>query len=129
MNMNVLKQAAIVVAFVISVTGMFAQAKGTITGKVIDKNTGDVLPGTTVMIEGTTSGTATSIDGVYYLKADSGTYNILCTFISYQTQLVKNVEVRPNSVVTIDFALGDNTELEEVVIEARTLLSQPTLHS
>ena len=42
----------------------FAQNTGKLAGRVTDESTGDGLPGATIVIEGTTFGTATDLDGV-----------------------------------------------------------------
>ena len=40
---------------------------GKISGKVIDGSTGEALPFVNVMIEGTTQGAATDLDGNYFI--------------------------------------------------------------
>ena len=50
-----------------------AQSKGSIIGTVIDKSTGETLPGASVFIEGTTLGTMTDLDGKFRLgNLDAG---------------------------------------------------------
>ena len=51
----------------ISSISLFAQQDKTITGKVTSE-TGETLPGVTVMVKGTTTGTVTNMDGNYTLK-------------------------------------------------------------
>ena len=43
----------------------------TITGTVIDSQTKETLPGATVILKGTTSGTSTDIDGKFSLSVSS----------------------------------------------------------
>ena len=55
-----------------------------ITGKVTDATTGDGLPGATVLIEGNTTGTSTTVDGTFKLEATpEGT--LVISFIGYET--------------------------------------------
>ena len=110
-------------AFCITSAISIAQNKGIITGKVTDNATGEVLIGAAVVIEGTTTGVAADINGVYSLKLDTGTYNLACSFISYNTEVVRNVIVTADGVVNIDFKLGTNTRLDEVVVETKQTVS------
>jgi len=55
-----------------------------ISGKVTDASTGDPLVGATVLIEGNTTGTSTTIDGTFKLDATpEGT--LVISFIGYET--------------------------------------------
>ena len=45
-------------------------AQHTVTGKIVDKQTGETLIGASVVIQGTTEGTVTDIDGKFQLKTD-----------------------------------------------------------
>ena len=57
---------------------------GKIAGIIIDRSTGDPLPGANVFVQGTTLGTATDMDGQYIiLQVPPGTYNIV---IDYNTK-------------------------------------------
>lgn len=83
-----------------------------ITGTVSDAETGETVPGVSVVVEGTTSGTVTDIDGAYTLNIDNGDVTLLYSFIGYLT----SKEVVGNRSV-IDVALGISvTELEEIVV-------------
>ena len=84
----------------------------TITGKVTDEQ-GNVLPGVTVMIKGTTLGTATSPDGEYKLEIPgSGDQVLVFSFVGMKTQ-----EIAIGSRTKIDVKLAEDTEtLEDVVV-------------
>lgn len=83
-----------------------------ITGQVTDASTGDPLPGVTIMIEDTQTGTVTDANGNFKLPATSNkAVNLVFSFIGYKTQTVSTV---PGKVVTIKMALQTNS-LEEVV--------------
>ncbi len=98
----------------------FAQ-KGTIKGTVIDAKTSEVLIGATVMLEGTTVGTITDFDGNFLIeKIEPGTYNVRCSFISYETTIKENVSIADGQEVVIDFKLGESTvEIEGVNVVAK----------
>lgn len=58
-------------------------------GVVVDGETQETLPGVTVMIEGSTKGTATNNNGEFTFPIDSGSYNIIFSFIGYERQIKK----------------------------------------
>lgn len=57
----------------------------TVTGKVIDLKDGSSLPGVTIIVKGTSSGSITDIDGKYSIKATKGQV-LQYSFIGYKTQ-------------------------------------------
>lgn len=81
-----------------------------VTGKVVDDQ-GVAVPGATVMIEGTSTGTATDADGNYSIQVEEGAV-LLISFIGYQTQRV----MVGNSTVLNVTLREDSTALEEVVV-------------
>lgn len=97
---------------------IFAQ-QATLTGKIIDKKTGEELIGASVILEGTTTGGTADLNGRYTIKAPPGLYNVICSYISYQKITIKNVKLDAGKVTTLDFLMeSDNVALKEVVIEA-----------
>jgi TonB-dependent receptor len=92
---------------------------GNISGKIIDKITGEEIIGAVVKIEGTNTATTTDLSGNYNLKVPAGNHTIACNFISYRKIIVNNVAVKEGEIITLDFTLeSDNVEIKEVVIEA-----------
>lgn len=97
----------LLLAFVVQLT--LAQEK-TISGTVSD-GSGLPLPGATVIIKGTTTGTSTDFDGVYSIKAAPGA-TLVFSFVGYATQ-----EIPVGSSSTINVTMAENAAaLEEVVI-------------
>ncbi len=78
---------------------LFAQ-KRQITGTVFDE-TGKSIPGVTVMVTGTTRGTATNLDGQYSIEAQSGDI-LRFSYIGYKTQ---EVSVTSQSVLNVTLAV------------------------
>ncbi|WP_299778368.1 SusC/RagA family TonB-linked outer membrane protein [uncultured Formosa sp.] len=96
-------------AFVVQFT--FAQQK-TVSGTVTGED-GLPLPGTTISVIGTKTGTSTDFDGNYSLKANTGN-KLRFSFMGFIT---KEVTISMSS--TIDVVLiEDATSLEEVVVVA-----------
>lgn len=81
-----------------------------ISGRVTDEN-GDGIPGATVMVEGTTIGTATDIDGNFSLEVPDGAV-LLISFIGYESQ---RVEVGDQT--QFEIVMGEDlSSLDEVVV-------------
>ncbi len=110
-------QKLVVLLFALNVV---AQAqKGKIAGKVIDKKSGEDIIGATIVVEGTTNGASTDIDGKYVLSLEPGKYTILISYVSYKTQKIENVIVKSNEVTNLSAAIEEaTTELGEVEIVA-----------
>lgn len=88
----------------------YAQQK-TISGKVTDADSGEPLPGVTIVVKGTTNGTITNFDGNFSLQAEEG-QTLAFSFIGYTTQ---NVEIGTTSEINLQ--LQPTVEsLEEVVV-------------
>ncbi len=99
-------------------TTVFAQT-GNISGKIIDKQTGEEIIGAVVKIDGTNTATSSDLSGNYNLKLPAGNHTIVCNFISYRKIIVNNVAVKEGENITLDFTLeSDNVAIKEVVIEA-----------
>lgn len=118
----------LIIVLVVIQTQNFAQSSGSIAGKIIDKNTNEELIGANVLIEGTTIGASTDIDGKYIIKGLSeGNYTIKVSYISYQTITVKDVNVQSGVMAKLDVSLeSTSTELQEVLVTAEALKNTET---
>ena len=88
-----------------------ASAQTTIKGVVSDEN-GEPLIGAGVVVEGTTVGTITGIDGDYVLTVPADAVNLVFSFIGLADQTVPI-----NGQTVIDVVLkADQTFLDEVVV-------------
>ncbi|GAF02524.1 SusC/RagA family TonB-linked outer membrane protein [Saccharicrinis fermentans] len=67
------------------ITNMAMAQQVTISGTVRDAGMSEVLPGVTVLIKGTTTGTITTPDGTYTLNANKGDV-LMFSFIGYMGQ-------------------------------------------
>jgi len=81
-----------------------------VSGVVRDANTGETMPGVSIVIKGTAMGTQTDGDGRYSLRADVGQV-LVATFLGYKpTEHVI-------ASATADFGMEqDETSLDEVVV-------------
>nr|WP_298994525.1 TonB-dependent receptor [uncultured Polaribacter sp.] len=81
-----------------------------VTGVVKDATTGEVLPGVSISIKGTTLGTETDFDGLYSIKVDKGA-TLVFNYLGYQK---KEVVVNES---TINVSLSESAEtLDEIVV-------------
>ena len=93
----------------LSVQTIFAQEK-TISGTITDNN-GLPLPGASVIIKSTTSGTSSDFDGNYSIKANIGS-TLIFSFIGYTSQ-----EITVSNSTIINTVLQESTQsLDEVLI-------------
>ncbi|MEO8398930.1 MAG: carboxypeptidase-like regulatory domain-containing protein, partial [Ignavibacteriaceae bacterium] len=104
---------------------------GKITGNVKDASTGELLIGTNIIIEGTSLGAATNLEGYYViLNVPPGTYNLKASMIGFASSIVQGVRVNIDQTTQIDFQLSSNTiETEEVVVVASTPIVQKDVSS
>jgi len=81
-----------------------------VTGKVLDEF-GQPLPGVTIIIEGTTRGTVTDLEGNYEIAAEEGEV-LVFSFIGFKDE---RVTVQSQSTVNVTM-LEDEKSLDEVVV-------------
>ena len=99
---------------------------GKIAGQVMDAQTGEVLPGVNVIIEGTTQGAVTDGDGYYtILGVSAGTYAVRASFVGYTPQVIEDVRVNIDLTTELDFQLQEATVgLDEMVVTAERPIVQ-----
>lgn len=88
-----------------------AQEK-TITGKVLDAETGTPMPGVSVLVKNTTRGVVTGIDGEYSIEVEP-TAILIFSFIGYETLEVKASQ-SPQEVTLVPSI----EQLQEIVVVA-----------
>lgn len=105
-----------------------AQNTAKLAGTVVDAESGDPLPGATVMIEETTLGAATNSEGDYTIfEVPPGTYTVTASFVGYATVRRQEVEVIGGITNRVDFELSTSElELEVVEVAAERPLVNPT---
>ena len=105
---NLFKTLTFIAFFAISINVMAQQI---VTGNVSDTN-GLPLPGATVVIKGTSSGTTNDFDGNFSIETNSGEV-LVVSYIGYITQ-----ELTVSDSATINVVLESDQLLDEVVITA-----------
>ena len=96
-------------------TGFFAFAHAqvrTITGVVSASDTKETLPGATIVLKGTSTGTVTNIDGHYSISVKSEKAILVYSYVGYE-----NKEVVLGAQTSVDVQLDPKkTMLDEVVV-------------
>jgi hypothetical protein len=110
-----MRKLAILFFAVIFSAGLIAQnLTGKLSGTV--SSDGEPLVGANVVLEGTSSGAASDINGAYYIfDVQPGTYTIRVNYIGYKSQIVSNVRVTIGLTTIHDF------EMEVAAVEGETV--------
>ncbi|MEI6851307.1 MAG: TonB-dependent receptor [Bacteroidota bacterium] len=91
-----------------NVTSTFSQNE-IITGTITDKKTKETIVGASVVIQGTTIGAGSDLNGVFKINSvKPGTYSLVVSFISYKKQVVDNVKVVKGKPTELNFELEED---------------------
>ena len=125
--MAISKKVLLYLFLIVNISVTLAQVPGKIAGKIFDSTTGEPLPGANIMVNGTTIGASSDIEGNYAtLNISPGTYVVSASFIGYQKFIVKNIRVVAGFTTNLDFTLSESSmQLSEtVVVTAKEQLVQ-----
>ncbi|UYQ93249.1 carboxypeptidase-like regulatory domain-containing protein [Chitinophaga horti] len=124
-----MRRITIVLQFIIvfvlgAITQASAQSNGKVSGKVTDRKSGESLIGVTVIVQGTSTGAVTDVEGRYNISVKPGTYTLQVKFMGYATKEISEVVVKAGGVTNLDLTMDEpkSEKLNEVVIRgsART---------
>lgn len=98
---------------------VFSQ-KGTIRGTVIEDATGETVIGASVVIKNTINGVSTDLDGQFSLQVEEGTYDLVVSYISFESLTIQSVIVKSGEVTLLNnIRMRENSlQLGEVMITA-----------
>jgi len=90
-----------------------------ISGKIIDKETNEPIPGANVYLSNTVSGASTGTDGEYTFSTElEGNFVLVATFIGYKTQS-KPIILKAGNNQIANFQLNEDvTQLGEIVVRS-----------
>ncbi|WP_271782520.1 TonB-dependent receptor [Aquimarina algiphila] len=116
----------VLILSILFVSHMHAQVYGELSGNVTDQ-TGQFILGASVFLEGTEKGAQTDFDGNYRIEnITPGSYNLIVSYVGFETQTKFNVIVKSKGTPTNNFVLKESTEaLDEVVISNANKISRP----
>ncbi len=110
-----LKKVFLLLCISVLTSTVYAQT-GTIKGNVKDGKTNDYMIGATVMIQGTSKGTTTDLDGNFeILEIPAGIYNLLVTSVGYSDLLIEKVRVESGKETIINTSLEEQSQVLETV--------------
>lgn len=95
----------------ISCIGLHAQER-TVTGKVTDAANGEAMLGVNIVVQGTTIGAISDLNGNYSITVPSGEASIMYSFIGYS---VKLVTVGVQTVIDVEL-VASTVGLDELVV-------------
>ncbi len=117
MNKNLLK-AITTFLILFTSTVLYAQT-GQISGKIIDKKTGEDLIGVSLSVQGTSFGATTNYEGKFNIvNLKPGVYVINISYVGYIKKQIDGILVKAGETTTLNIGLEEATqELKEVVIK------------
>ncbi len=107
-----LRFLAILLIFLGSVQMSFSQNTKTVTGNIVDASDKEPIIGASVLVDNSTIGTVTDIDGNYSISVPVEAKQLKISFIGYHTQ---KINIGSNNVINIELR-EDNQLLDEVVV-------------
>ncbi len=94
-----------------------ADTSGKLTGRITDKKSGEPLIGINIVIQGTSIGTATDVDGYFVIiNVSPSVYNVRISSVGYETKVVQGVVINSGQTTTL------NEKLSEQVIEGNEVI-------
>jgi len=118
----------LLIVIVFASKSVYAGTTGKIFGIVKDSDTGEPLPGCNIIIEGTTLGAASNIDGKFFiLNIPPGIYSVRATMIGYKSYRIDNVRILIDLTTSLEFIMEVqvlNFNEEVVVIAKRPLIQK-----
>jgi len=113
------KLSILIVLQFIATTFILAQT-GIIKGRVYNSINNDPVMFANVVIEGTTKGATTDIEGNYEITAlEPGIYNVKVTYIGFKDKTEYEIEITNSKPYMVNIAMDEQTEnLTEVVVAA-----------
>jgi len=110
-----MKKRLLKLVMLLWLTGAAAYAQTVVSGKVISAADGAPIPGVSILVKGTSTGTSSDAEGKYSLNVpDAGSNVLVVSFIGFTTQ-----EVAIGGKTLLDISLEEDiTQLNEVVVTA-----------
>jgi hypothetical protein len=95
-----------------------------VSGRIIDAETNEAIPGATIIIKGSTIGTASDLNGGYSLSLPNNSCELQVSYVGYLPQVLRvnsstmNVYLKPNmqkldEVVVTAYGIQRDSEMEE----------------
>ena len=121
-----MRPIAFIFAALMAVGPVAAQVgSGTLKGKIMDLDADSPLPFASVVLflnGNQVSGTNTDFDGEYTIKpVQPGTYEVLVSFVGYQSQKITGVKITANKIQFVNAELSAGVMMEEAEVVEYTV--------
>ena len=111
------------VLFFCILTNSVSAQFGKISGKIIEEQSGLAISNVTVTVEGLKKTVITDLNGIYTISNLAvGTYNIQCTYISYNPKIVEGIIVKADEVTNTNISLTENKNAKLDVVTVTTTI-------
>ncbi|MBN2281968.1 MAG: TonB-dependent receptor [Candidatus Marinimicrobia bacterium] len=111
-----MQPSKVILTILILLSSLLA-SNGTIAGRVIDEGTQKPLIGVNVILEKTTLGAASDINGDFRIEnVEPGNYNLSFHFMGYKKIMKSDIQVKPDRTTI------QNAELPEAVLQGETVI-------
>jgi len=109
--------------FLLLTISAFAQTTGKIAGKISDAETKEPLVGANVVIEGTTIGAATGVDGEFFIiNVPPGSYTLKIMMMGYENIRLEKLSVSVNRTAYVAVEMKPTIIMgKEVIVEAEKI--------
>jgi outer membrane receptor protein involved in Fe transport len=99
---------------------VYAGSTGKISGIVKDAQTEEGLPGVNVVVQGTTLGASTNIEGRYViLNIPPGNYTVVASLVGYKKYTINDLPISVDFTTPLNIMLDEGSvELDAVVVQA-----------
>lgn len=101
-----------ILLLLLSFSGLWAAATGTLSGHISDLHSQDALPGVNILIDGTRLGAAADENGLFTIEdVPVGEYRLHIRMVGYKARIIRQIRVLANQTTNLDI------QLEAVSIE------------
>lgn len=107
-----MKKTTVIMAIIIFCGLQVLHSQISVTGKITDANTGDLLPGVNIVVQGSSTGTVSDASGVFSITVPNIESSLVFSYIGYITETVK---VGDQKIIDMQL-VPDITSLSEVVV-------------
>ncbi|RLD90799.1 MAG: TonB-dependent receptor [Bacteroidetes bacterium] len=122
-----MKKRSLLFTMMVLAMAVTSFAQGVIQGVVMDANTNETLIGATVVVEGTTFGVTTNLDGSFLLVAPAGDIKLDITYVGYESKEM-DITVKDGSTYNVGNILLKSSAigLDEVNVMASVAVDRKT---
>lgn len=106
-----------ILTFIFLIVALSGAAQtASIKGKVFNPISNEAVPFANVVIQGTTTGTSTDIDGKYEINGlEAKLYNLEVSAVGFEKKVVYEIQTYPNKPVYVDVEISENAEMLDMV--------------